>query len=158
MLRRCYSSKYQENRPTYAGCAVTPEWHSFSVFRQWMINQDWNGKDLDKDILKPGNKIYGPDTCVFVSARLNGFILDCAAARGKWPIGVRRHDILGKFEARCRNPFTGKRDHIGYFKDAEEAHKAWRKRKHALACDYADQQTDPRIANALRNRYAGKPE
>jgi len=36
-----------------------------------MERQDWEGKHLDKDILIPGNKIYSPDRCIFVSSLIN---------------------------------------------------------------------------------------
>ena len=64
MLKRCYSSKYQDKRPTYKGCSVSDEWLTFSVFKVWMEKQDWEGKQLDKDLLFEGNKIYSADTCV----------------------------------------------------------------------------------------------
>lgn len=153
MLNRCYSAKWHDQFPTYTGCTVDPEWHSFMAFRAWMLSQDWEGKQLDKDILFPGNKVYGPDSCVFVSSQLNSFMIDCCAARGKWPIGVCWAERAGKFIALCRNPFTGKRGHLGYFTDPFEAHEAWRAKKHEYACRYADMQTDPRIAEALKSRY-----
>ena len=62
MLRRCYSTKYQERCPTYMGCSVSEEWHTFSVFRNWMESQDWQDTQLDKDLLVEGNKVYSPET------------------------------------------------------------------------------------------------
>lgn len=56
--------------------------------------------------------------------------------------------------ARCNNPFTLARECLGFFQDPDAAHEAWRARKHEHACVYADMQTDPRIAKALRARYA----
>jgi len=153
MLERCYSAKYQAKSPTYSGCSVSPEWLKFSVFREWMAGQDWEEKELDKDILQPGNKVYGPEVCVFIPAALNLFMTDSAAIRGEWPIGVCWDKGNGKFRASCRNPFTGKHEHLGMFKNPNDAHEAWRKRKHELACIYADQQKDPRIAKALREKY-----
>ena len=35
MLRRCYSTKFQETNPTYIGCSVSDEWLTFSVFKSW---------------------------------------------------------------------------------------------------------------------------
>lgn len=154
MLTRCYSEKEHKRRPIYIGCSVVREWHSFSAFRGWMVEQQWEGNHLDKDILSPGNKVYGPDTCVFVPGKLNGFIVDQGGSRGEWPLGVHWRKDAGKFRAGCSNPLTGKCDHLGYFDTPEEAHEAWRARKHELACKYADQQSDPRIAAALRTRYA----
>lgn len=154
MLARCYSTKCHAKYPTYIGCTVAPEWHSFSVFRAWMITQPWEGSELDKDILAPGNKIYSPETCVFVSSQLNMFINDNGAVRGRWPIGVSRQEVGGKLRARCKNPATRKLDHLGMFTDPNEAHEAWRAKKHQHACRYADMQTDQRIAQALRERYA----
>lgn len=153
MIRRCYSVKYQSEKPTYRGCSVVIEWRSFSRFRDWMAGMDWQGKQLDKDIIVPGNKVYGPDTCGFVSRDLNMFLTDRGALRGEWPIGVSWYDRFGKFQSMCGNSLTGKREHLGYFDSPEEAHEAWRARKHQLACQYADQQTDQRIASALRARY-----
>ena len=152
MLARCYSAKGQARRPTYIGCTVAPEWHSFMSFRAWMEQQDWEGKQLDKDLLIAGNKVYSPDTCVFVSRKLNMFTTDSGATRGQWPIGVNWHGET--FRATCRNPFSGKCEHLGRFTCQHEAHEAWRARKHELALIYADQQTDHRIAAALRTRYA----
>ncbi|WP_339733316.1 hypothetical protein [uncultured Pseudomonas sp.] len=153
MIARCYSQKFQAKYPTYRGCSVTPGWHSFAAFRAWMLTQPWEGSELDKDILEPGNKVYSPDACIFVPSHLNMFMTDRAAARGEWPIGVSWQKSADKFKAYCRNPFTCKQEHLGMFSDPDAAHEAWRKRKHELACLYAEQQTDPRIAQALRTRY-----
>ena len=156
MLERCYNRAYQAKYPTYVGCSVAHEWLNFSAFRAWMVNQDHDGKHLDKDILLPGNKVYGPDTCVFVSAKLNTFMGDCGTSRGEWPIGVHFNGNKGKFVARCSNPFNENSDFLGYFTCPNTAHEAWREHKHELACKYADQQTDLRIASALRSRYNKK--
>lgn len=154
MLRRCYSSKLQAKQPTYIGCAVSPEWHSFSAFRGWALTQDWEGNQLDKDLLVPGNKIYSRGTCVFVPPTINNFMTDSGAIRGEWPIGVSWHKRDGVFVSNCSNPITGRLEHLGYFTCPDAAHEAWRARKHELACQYADMQTDTRIAQALRTRYA----
>lgn len=39
MLERCYSAKWQAKSPTYIGCMVCEEWHSFMSFRAWMITR-----------------------------------------------------------------------------------------------------------------------
>ena len=118
-----------------------------------MITQPWEGNELDKDILKPGNKVYSPDTCIFVSSKLNTFMVDRKAGRGDLPLGVTWHKGDRKNQAQCCNPFTGKYEFLGHFTDPAEAHESWRKRKHELACMHAEMQTDPRIAEALRTRY-----
>jgi len=153
MLKRCHCAKFQAKRPTYIGCSVVPEWLSFMAFRAWMIRRNWVGNDLDKDILVPGNKVYGPQTCVFISGGLNNFTIDRAADRGEWPIGIYWNKQKGKFLAQCNNPFTGKREYLGYFTCPDEAHEAWRKRKHELSLQLAAEQTDPRLAAALATRY-----
>ena len=64
ILKRCYSKGFHSKNPTYKGCTVSEEWLIFSNFRDWMIKQNWEGKQLDKDLLFEGNKIYNPETCV----------------------------------------------------------------------------------------------
>jgi len=154
MLTRCYSKKSLRERPSYTGCSVCTEWLMFSNFKAWMSRQDWKGKQLDKDILIPGNKVYSPATCAFVSRQLNQFFVDSAASRGDWPVGVHWNKNAGKFGAKCRNPFTGKPEHLGYHLSADSAHRAWRRRKYELACQYAATETDSRVAAALRARFA----
>lgn len=154
MLKRCYSAKYQETSKTYRGCTVVPAWLVFTAFRRWMESQQWDGMELDKDILFPGNKVYGPETCVFITGALNKFTTDCRASRGDWPVGISWNERDQKFQAQCQNPFTGKRESLGYFDEHVAAHSAWKARKHELACLYADQQKDSRVGSALRVRYA----
>jgi len=153
MLLRCYNKKVHEKRPTYIGCSVCDEWLYFSKFKSWMEKQDWESKELDKDLLVKGNKIYSPESCAFINQVTNKFISENENARGELPLGVHLHKPLMKFIAKCCNPTTGKREHLGVFICPQEAHKAWRKRKHELACKLADMQDDPRVAEALRKRY-----
>ena len=158
MLMRSYDKKYQEHNLTYKGCSVHPDWLYFMNFRKWMVDQDWEGKQLDKDLLVEDNKVYSPDTCVFVDRVTNSFTTDRAKLRGEYPIGVSFHKRHGKFIAQCRNPSTKKLEFLGYFTCEYQAHLAWKKRKHILANQLADLQTDPRVAAALRTRYAEKSE
>ena len=154
MLKRCYSVKTQERQPTYAGCTVSDEWKTFSNFKSWMEKQDWQDKQLDKDILSECNKVYSPETCAFVSGMVNNFAIDPGAMRGEWLIGVNWDKRTNKFLTRCRNPFTKKQEHLGLFTCEQEAHEAWLKRKLELAYELAAIQTDERVAEALIDRYS----
>ena len=157
MLKRCYSDKFQEKNPTYKDCTVSKEWLTFSNFKAWMEKQDFEGKQLDKDILFEGNKVYSPETCVFVSPMVNTFTTDAKAARGEWQLGVCWDENRKKFRASCNNPFTKKLENLGRYTCELEAHKAWANRKLALAHELAAIQTDQRVAKALIERYS-KPQ
>lgn len=154
MLQRCYSEKLHKKYPTYLGCSVFSGWHVFSAFKEWMESQDWQGMVLDKDLLCKGNKVYSPDTCVFICKELNNFVMDSGLSRSGEKVGASFNKAIGKFHASCRNPFTGKREHLGFYDSQDEAHKAWRERKHEIACMYADMQTDQRLSISLRSMYA----
>ena len=71
MLKRCYDPATQVRQPTYVGCSVNKEWHNFQVFATWFEEHYIDGYHLAKDIKVPGNKVYGPDTCTFVSQAKN---------------------------------------------------------------------------------------
>jgi len=130
MLDRCYSKKHQRTHPTYIGCSVADEWLTFSNFKDWMIKQDWQEKQLDKDILIYGNKVYGPSSCIFVSGQINRLLIDCGASRGEWPQGVCLHKGSGKYQASCR--INGKRKYLGSFNTPIEAEAAYLKFKSEL--------------------------
>jgi len=49
-------------------------WHDFQTFAQWYeANRPNDGQayQLDKDSKSPGNKVYGPDHCTFVTQQHN---------------------------------------------------------------------------------------
>lgn len=138
--------------PTYIGCEISEEWKIFSNFKAWMETQDWVGADLDKDILFPDNKLYSKDTCVFVTQNLNKFLTDSGATRGEYMIGVYWNKKAEKFHAKCRDG-SDKRVNLGFFNTELEAHLAWKDCKHKLACKLAEDQSDSRVAEALRKRF-----
>jgi hypothetical protein len=119
MIKRCYSNKFQSKNPTYLGCIVAKEWHKFSLFSKWMRSQDWKGKDLDKDIIIAGNKLYSPDSCLFVSHQINSLLIDSATIRGNFPQGVSFDKHSGKYKASCK--ISGKSKSLGRFMSATEA-------------------------------------
>lgn len=153
MLYRCYSTYYRDLNSSYDGCTVCDGWKSFMGFRAWMINQNWRGLQLDKDLLIPGNKLYSPDTCIFVSQQVNTILSDHAASRGKYPLGVNKS--FGSFYAKAYLG-NGKPTYLGCFESVEEASSAYGFAKAKHIRHIASQQTDPRItAGLLRhaNRY-----
>ena len=154
MIERCYSKKYLESKPSYIGTSVCSDWLSATTFKKWMEQQDWSGKCLDKDIIVPGSKLYSPETCAFVLPATNLFVIACDASRGDYPIGVHLFKNTGEYRASCGNPFSGKREHLGLFSTPEEAHEAWRKRKHELAQLVAATELDLRVSEALKKRYS----
>jgi len=154
MLNRCYSEATQRKNPTYVGCYVCEEWLTFSNFKSWMEKQNWEGKELDKDILVKGNKVYSPETCIFIDASVNSFVSDNGVRHGNTLVGASYNKAARKFMVRCHNVFEKKCEYLGYFEDERMAHLVWKKRKHELACQLADLQNDERVASALRVRYA----
>ena len=133
MLKRAYDPKFHAVKPTYSDVTVCSEWHYFSAFRQWWLNNYRDDGQLDKDLLAAGNREYAPDACVYVPRWLNNFTIDSGALRGEFPIGVSIRKQAGKYRSRCRNPITGKLCYLGCFTTPEEAHEAWLNYKLALA-------------------------
>ena len=154
MLVRCYSKKSLERNQSYIGTGVCSEWLYATAFKKWMEQQDWQGKCLDKDIIVPKSKLYSPETCAFVLPTTNSFVIASDSIRGDYPIGVHLYKRTGKYRANCGNLFTGKTEHLGLFSTPEEAHEAWRKRKHELAQLVANTESDPRVVEALKKRYS----
>jgi len=153
MLERGYSVNYKLKFPTYKDVTVCEEWLLFSTFKSWMEKQEWEGLQLDKDLLVKGNKVYRPEACVFVSGQVNSFMLDCGASKGNYKIGVSWNKQNGKFMARCNNPFNSEQEYLGYFTDEEDAHQAWFDKKIEHAYTLAALQVDERVAKALIDYY-----
>ena len=153
MLKRCYSEKYHEKSPTYKDCTVCEEWLTFSNFKKWMESKDYQGKQLDKDLIEEGNKIYSPEKCLFVSQRVNSFMTSRKSSRGDCLLGVCWNKRDKKFHSQCMNPFTKKPEYLGYFTNELEAHKAWKKRKLELAIELSELPESKYLGDLLIKRY-----
>ena len=105
MIKRCYDPYYLNRELTYIDCYVCKEWHCFQNFAEWFYKNYYEVENermhLDKDILLKGNKIYSPETCVFVPQRINLLFVKADKARGKYPIGVNYHKTPNNLRVRC---------------------------------------------------------
>ncbi|RYY51331.1 MAG: hypothetical protein EOO06_00960 [Chitinophagaceae bacterium] len=118
-----------------------------------METQDWEGKDLDKDLLIRGNQVYSPETCVFIDQKVNKFISEKLTNKKAHLIGAYFLPKRGKFKSVSYDVLTGKQKHLGNYNTEEEAHNAWLSFKLEQAHILAAQQSDQRVAKALVNRY-----
>lgn len=160
MLSRCQTGgAHQARMPSYKGCTVHPDFIKFQEFAEWCQNQHGFGQpkhSLDKDILIPGNKVYGPDTCVFVPQRINSLLTHNQSDRGVYPVGVclyqptDGHNPLKPFKSAIA--IDGKTKHLGYYDTPEAAHAAYKVAKEAevrrQALNHVDS-IDPRVFAAL---------
>lgn len=123
MIRRCYDVKYQESHQTYVGCTVCDDWLTFSNFESWFRKNNVVGYHLDKDIKVKGNKVYSPDTCIFIPRSLNNIFCTHASSNGLLPVGVSVDNRDGRFKAEVS--IDGKKKHLGCFANKELASHAY---------------------------------
>ena len=143
MFERCYRPGFWESHPTYMGCTVCDEWHNYQNFAKWFEDNYYEveGEDmhLDKDILVKNNKIYSPDTCVFVPKSINLFPNKRQNFRGDLPMGVTyKSDNPKKYVSRVNNPLTKEREYLGVYSNIEEAFEVYKERKESIAKDLAN--------------------
>lgn len=143
MVRRCKSD------PAYWDCFVCDEWLDFRTFEQWMLSKDYQNKEIDKDILFFGNKLYSPSNCSFVDKRLNRLFR-------RYPDNIRSGLPRGVSKQWNRYVVTetsgGKRNTTASrFDDPMEAHFAWVDLKANLLLGIADEY-DGIIKSAIQSR------
>lgn len=114
----------------YGDVSIHPDWKIFSSFKEWHDKNYTEGWDLDKDLLVPGNPVYGPDTCIYVPVYLNNFIACKMSNKGDQPLGVRARGA--RYTAQISTPEGQK--HLGTFDTPLLAHLAWYEEKMRLAC------------------------
>ena len=147
VLQRCYDPYTLNRLPTYIGATVCKEWLTFSNFRKWMEKQDWRGKELDKDIINPGNKVYSPENCCFVPQDLNKLLTSSGNTRGEYPRGVSFDSGRRLFVAECC--VNGRGKHLGRFNTSEAAATAYRAFKYNLVRMIAIKQSCPKVMRGL---------
>lgn len=157
MMSRCYRTNTQNQQPTYVGCTVHPDFMVFDDFALWHTNQigsdhiDWH---MDKDIVEVGNKVYGPDTCVFVPRDINNFLTKRNRNRGEFLIGVIRYKSKAGYEGftaqlnigcrKIKKNFATELDAFNWYKMQKEL------AARQLALKYMGM-VDPRVIKSLNN-------
>ena len=151
LVSRCYNEKLKLKYPTYQDCTICEEWLIFSNFKAWMEAQDWQGNYLDKDLLVKGNKIYSPDTCLFVSRYVNNILVAPILSDKTLPTGVSiatRYPL--KYRARCSD--GTKTRTLGKFDTWQEAEKVYKSFKYNVLLQAAMNESNPKVKAALIER------
>lgn len=147
MIKRCYSKSFLVKNSTYEGCEVCDEWKIFSNFKAWMKKQEWEGMELDKDVIFPGNKIYCPERCAFIFQKENTLLCDSRKNRGSNPKGVCFHKVNKKFLAYIT--IDNKRKNLGSFDTSSEAYSAYKKEKKAQLIKASKKYSDKRVSDGF---------
>ncbi|AUR93161.1 hypothetical protein NVP1184A_22 [Vibrio phage 1.184.A._10N.286.49.A5] len=162
MIDRCYSKRIHKLYPSYSDCTVCNEWLSFSNFRKWMVTQVWELKQLDKDIIEPGNKIYCPEKCRFIDPQVNTFLTNVHKLKDNGlPVGVCFDGRMATKKYRVSIGINGKIFKLGNYKTAEEAGTAYIKAKYDHIVSVAALQADHAVRDGLimhANILIGKKE
>ena len=137
----------------YVDCTLDPRWYKLSVFKEWIEKwDDFENKEVDKDILIPGNKVYGPDTCLMVRPIVNAWFKP--TFKGDLPRGVSWNSTWKK--GKSPNPYRaqitpigGKRTLLGYYATIEEASAVFEKARKEQIKVLIETETDPKVKNAM---------
>lgn len=127
MCLRVYSPTTDQMKVDYLGCEICDEWHSFQNFAEWFFDQPFAGMsryELDKDLIKPGNKTYCPEFCSIIPKELNAAI-SADKRKNLHGVGVGYVPATDKYFSSIR--YRGKVTHLGTFSTKEEASAAYRK-------------------------------
>ena len=160
MLKRCYDEKYHEKYPTYKDCEICEEWHNFQKYGKWFEENYYSIEGekmcLDKDVLVKHNKIYSPETCIFVPERINTLFTKCDRSRGESVIGTNYHKRDKVYQAYCNliNPKTGKskRKYLGYYDTQEkgfEVYKYYKEKNIKEVADYYKEHIPQKLYDAM---------
>lgn len=151
MMQRCYDSNIHKTNPTYIDCTVTEEWHNFQNFAKWIDDNYYEFEEekmhLDKDILVKGNKVYSPDTCIFVPARINTLFIKSDGNRNSY-IGVSYRKDRERYNVRLRR--DGRKIFLGDYNNPEDAFEVYKEYKEAYIKQMAERYKES-IPNTLYN-------
>lgn len=156
MLARCYDENFHKKEHSYESCAVCNEWEYYEKFEEWFdtfyYEIDGEKTCLDKDILFKHNKIYSPDTCVFVPQTINNLFTKTNKKRGEYPIGVSYYKRYDNYTASMSVMENGIKKHktLGYFNTPEDAFQKYKLEKEKYIKDIAEKYKD-KISNAVYN-------
>lgn len=122
MIERCY--KRRNNNKSYEKCWVIDKWRYLSGYKEWFDENYVDGFVLDKDILVPGNKMYGPSTCLFVPREINELFISTGNDNTGLPRGVSFVKRLNKYCAQVSMKGASTK-YVGLYDTIEEARQAY---------------------------------
>ena len=159
MIKRCYFDNEKDLHPSYYHITtVCEEWKNFQVFARWYDDNFYDIGEgrmhLDKDILVPGNKVYSPETCIFVPQRINMMFMDISSKRihdKDLPQGISR-GYSADGNIRYRVMYGGKQ--VGTYDTLPEAYGRYIQAKKKAIVEVATEyrgKIPERLYNALMN-------
>ena len=118
LIKRAYGKKYIAKYGTYENVSISPEWLDFRNFRDFYKDNFVAGYQLDKDLIKPGNKVYSAKYCVYLPQKLNKMIMSVQndPIRNDLGVTVKGKRFLASIKA------NGKVKHLSVFDTEKEAH------------------------------------
>ena len=109
------SRSYRKRNESYLECKLSSEWEDFENFLKWYSKNYVQGWQIDKDLFGWDTKMYSSQTCCFIPARLNSFLVNLRAIFEGEMHGWYYRDKYGVFVASVSD--TGrKKIHLGHFK------------------------------------------
>lgn len=148
ILTRCFSESRGKSAMSYVGCTIADDWISFSNFDKWYSSQDYEGKEVDKDLLFPLNREYGPEKCILVSKEVNMFAAGHDTKKRDTPIGVSHYKENNTYRIKCRIGSGVIIEACG-FKNATDAFNAWKIVKQGYAEELAYKPENENVKDVL---------
>lgn len=150
MIARCYSNKVKNKNPTYNDCYSCEKWHRLKNFKVFFDDNYKDGYDLDKDLLVKGNKVYSPETCVFLPREINSFLSNKYTCKNKLYAGITWRESIRKYQVRIG--IEGNSVHLGVFENIDDVVEVYKKAREQEAKKLANKykhEIDIRAYNAL---------
>lgn len=123
MIERCYCPKRLLKFPTYKDCTVCDEWFNFQNFAEWFDENYIEGYHLDKDVKIKGNRVYSPDSCLFISAARNAVEAKAKYYEFTSPSGTATS--IYNLAAFCRENNLDDRNMSSLHFGKRKSHKGW---------------------------------
>lgn len=120
-----------KNNPRYANCKLCDEWLDFANFEKF-YNETCKRDEfvLDKDLLCPGNTVYGPEFCRYIPNHVNVLFSTHQAHRGDLPVGVTYcGDNYHYLPYLAMVSVNSKNIYLGRYVTVDEAFQAYRTAK-----------------------------
>lgn len=119
---------------SYKSVRIDDRWLRFSNFKKWYdkhypyeLEEEYGIKfEIDKDLLSDGDKIYSPETCIFLPNKVNNFLANKMTNNTSGHTGVIWHKQVKKWRARINDFHTHKKKSLGLFVNIEDASEAYK--------------------------------